>query len=80
VISRAAAVMIWFVTVCHCDAGMVSDAEVLVIVTKRCVMCQAAKPRHESFRKAPKNVILETVGDLGKYAVTIYVQTFSGNG
>ena len=69
-----------FVIVCHCDAGMVSNAEVLVTVSKHCVMCHAGKPGHKSFREAPKNVILETVGDLRKNAFTIYAETFSGNG
>jgi uncharacterized membrane protein len=38
-------------------------------------MCHATNPTHESFRDAPKNVVLETVDDLKKHAVTIYVQT-----
>jgi uncharacterized membrane protein len=77
--SREAAVTM-FVIVCHCDPGVVSNAEMLVIVSKHCVMCHPARPGHESFREAPKNVIPETVGDLRKYGFTIYAETFSGNG
>ena len=53
----------------------VADAEALAIVHKHCVMCHAEKPTHESFREAPKNIILETVADLKKHAATIYAQT-----
>jgi uncharacterized membrane protein len=53
----------------------VSDAEALAIVHKHCVMCHAVKPKHESFQEAPKNVTLETIADLKKYAQAIYVQT-----
>jgi uncharacterized membrane protein len=42
---------------------------------KHCVMCHAANPTHESFREAPKNIILETAADLKKYAVVIFAQT-----
>ena len=55
--------------------GSISDAEALSIVRNHCVMCHAVKPTHESFQEAPKNIILETVGDLRKYAATIYAQS-----
>jgi uncharacterized membrane protein len=38
-------------------------------------MCHAVNPTHESFREAPKNVTMETVADLKKYAPLIYMQT-----
>jgi len=69
------AVMMLLAIACHCDAGAISDTEVLAIVNRHCLMCHAANPTHEGFREAPKNVILETVGDLRKYGVTIYAQT-----
>ena len=56
-------------------AGSTSDAEVLAISRRHCVMCHAANPTHESFQVAPKNIILETVADLRKHAATIYAQT-----
>jgi uncharacterized membrane protein len=55
--------------------GTVTDAEALAIVHKHCVTCHAAKPTHEAFQEAPKNVTLETIADLKKYAATIYAQT-----
>jgi len=74
-ISRAVALMVVLATAHHCDAGTVADAEVLAIVSKHCVVCHAAKPAHESFREAPKNIILEDLADLKKHAATIYAQT-----
>ena len=38
-------------------------------------MCHAAKPTHESFKEAPKNVALESTADLRKYAPLILTQT-----
>ena len=55
--------------------GAVSDMEALTISQKHCVSCHATKPAHESFREAPKNVTLETLADLRKYAKLIFVQT-----
>ena len=67
--------MIFFATAPHADAGTFADTEALAIVSKHCVMCHAAKPAHESFREAPKGIILESVDDLKKHAATIYAQT-----
>ena len=53
----------------------VTNSEVLAITLKHCVMCHAVKPTHESFQEPPKNVTLENVADLKKYAELIYVQT-----
>jgi uncharacterized membrane protein len=72
---RAVAVLIFIVTAPRALAGSASDAEVLAIVRKHCVMCHAAKPTHESFQEAPKNIALETVADLKKYVSTIHAQT-----
>jgi uncharacterized membrane protein len=73
--SRAVALMILLATAHHSVAGTVADTEVLAIVSKHCAACHAAKPTHESFREAPKNIILEDAGDLKKHAATIYAQT-----
>jgi len=54
--------------------GAVSDAEVLALSAKHCTMCHARKPTHESFKEAPKNVTLETVDDLRKFAPLILSQ------
>ena len=56
-------------------AGKVSDTEALGIARKHCVMCHTAKPTHQSFREAPKNIILETSAELKKYADVIFAQT-----
>ena len=53
----------------------VSDAQVLAITARHCTMCHAAKPTHESFKEAPKNVALESTADLRKYAPLILTQT-----
>ena len=53
----------------------VEDAEALALVQKHCVMCHATKPTHESFREAPKNIVLETIAEIRKHAATISAQT-----
>jgi uncharacterized membrane protein len=53
----------------------VTDAEVLAISAKHCTSCHAAKPTHESFKEAPKNVTLESIDSLKKYAPLILTQT-----
>src|ERR1043165_681808 len=55
--------------------GTGSDAGGLAITAKHRTMCHAAKPTHESFQEAPKNVTLETTADLRKYAPLILSQT-----
>lgn len=54
--------------------GVVSDTAALTLVQKHCVMCHARKPTHESFSEPPKNVVLETVPDLKKYAPLMFAQ------
>lgn len=65
-----------FVTAPRAPQGgaAVSDAQVMAITHKHCVMCHAIKPTHESFQEAPKNITLESVADLRKYAALIYLQ------
>jgi uncharacterized membrane protein len=73
--SRAVVIMILLATARPCDAGTVADPEALAIVSKHCAICHAAKPTHESFPEALKNITLKSVGDLKKHAATIYAQT-----
>jgi uncharacterized membrane protein len=47
----------------------------LQIVTRHCVMCHATKPTHESFSEPPKNVVLQSIDDLKRYAPLILTQT-----
>jgi uncharacterized membrane protein len=56
-------------------SGSVSDADVLSLTAKHCTMCHAAKPTHESFKEPPKNVALESIGQIRKYAPLIMTQT-----
>jgi uncharacterized membrane protein len=53
----------------------VDDAEVLALTAKHCTMCHARKPTHESFQEAPKNVTLESIGEIRKYSALILTQT-----
>ena len=55
--------------------GAVTDIDVLTISAKHCMMCHAKTPAHESFKEAPKNVTLETIDDLKRYANLIMAQT-----
>ena len=64
-----------FATALPARGAGITDSEVLAIVQKHCVMCHAATPSHESFREAPKNVTLETISDIRKYAAAVYTQT-----
>ena len=46
----------------------VSDVEALGITDAHCVSCHAQQPTHPAFKAAPKNLVLETTGDLRRYA------------
>ena len=50
------------------------DADVVAIAHKHCVMCHAQKPSHPSFDALPKQVVLETIGDLKAWAPKILEQ------
>ena len=52
-------------------AQPVSDVEVLGITDAHCVSCHAEAPTHPAFKTAPKNIVLETVGDLRRYATLV---------
>jgi uncharacterized membrane protein len=71
----AAAMTTLIAAVPFSHAFAVDDAEVVALMQKHCVMCHAAKPTHESFREAPKNIALETIADIKKHAATISAQT-----
>ena len=72
---RVAAVTILIAAAPFSRALAVDDAEMLALTQKHCVMCHAEKPTHESFQEAPKNIALETIADIKKYAATISAQT-----
>jgi uncharacterized membrane protein len=55
--------------------GAVTDADAQNIVTKHCLSCHAKHPSHPAFKEPPKNVSLETVAEMRRYAQQIYMQT-----
>jgi uncharacterized membrane protein len=59
-----------YVTAPRTTAGgpAVADADAQALVQKHCVMCHARKPTHPSFQEAPKNVMLETIPDMRRWA------------
>ncbi len=54
--------------------GEVADADMLALTAKHCTMCHAKKPTHESFTEPPKNVMLESIDQIKKYAPLILTQ------
>lgn len=55
--------------------GPVADNRALEIATGHCAACHARKPTHESFSEAPKDVVLETLDDLRRFATLVRKQT-----
>jgi uncharacterized membrane protein len=55
-------------------AAEVSDAAVMAILQKHCVMCHAKRPTHSSFDAPPKTVSLETIDEVKAWAVKIVEQ------
>jgi uncharacterized membrane protein len=61
-------------------AGLaVSEGEALAIVGKHCVMCHAARPTHEGFDAAPKNVVLNSVAEIRRHGEAIVAQAVNGD-
>ena len=54
--------------------GIVTDAAVLALTKKYCATCHAVKPSNDAFEEAPKNVHLETLEQLRKFAPLIVKQ------
>ena len=55
--------------------GAVTDADAQNIVTRHCLTCHAKNPSHPAFKEPPKNVSLESVAEMRRYAQQIYMQT-----
>lgn len=55
--------------------GPVSDAQALAIAQKHCTTCHARAPSHPAFQEPPKNVTLDTVQELRRFAAQVYLQT-----
>ena len=80
VMAVALAVSVWLTAPAPLDANAtrgqrVSDVEVLGITDAHCASCHARQPTHPAFKVAPKNVVLETAGDLRRYASLIDLHT-----
>ena len=57
----------------------VADSEVLAIVNHHCTVCHARRPKHPGFAEAPKDMRIETIGDVRQYARLIRVQAVQSN-
>jgi uncharacterized membrane protein len=55
-------------------AGDALDEDVLAVTRKHCVMCHAQAPSHPSFDAPPKQVVLESIGELKAWAPKILEQ------
>ena len=80
VMAVALAVSVWLTAPAPLDANAtrgqrVSDVEALGITDAHCASCHAQQPTHPAFKVAPKNVVLETAGDLRRYASLIDLHT-----
>jgi uncharacterized membrane protein len=53
----------------------VTDIQAQTIAAKHCTMCHSQHPTHPAFKEPPKNVVLETVPDMRRFAQQIYMQT-----
>jgi uncharacterized membrane protein len=53
----------------------VSDVEALTITAKHCVMCHSRHPAHPAFKEPPKNVALDNIAEMRRFASQIYMQT-----
>jgi len=59
-------------------ASPFTDAEVVALAAKHCIMCHAEMPTSESFDKPPKGIRLETIEQLRLYAKQIVEQAVVG--
>jgi uncharacterized membrane protein len=48
---------------------------VLAITAKHCIMCHSHNPSHPAFKEPPKNVALDTIGEMRRFGQQIYIQT-----
>jgi uncharacterized membrane protein len=55
--------------------GAVTDLEAQAIVDKHCLSCHARNPSHPAFKEPPKNVALEDIAEMRRFAQQIYMQT-----
>jgi uncharacterized membrane protein len=53
----------------------VTDIEALTITAKHCVTCHSRHPSHPAFKEPPKNVALDNIPEMRRFAQQIYLQT-----
>jgi uncharacterized membrane protein len=53
----------------------VSDIQAQAISAKHCIMCHSQHPTNQAFKEPPKNVVLDNVAALRRFAPQIYMQT-----
>ena len=59
-------------------ASPMTDAEVVALAAKHCIMCHAEMPTDAAFDKPPKGIRLETIEQLRRYAKQIVEQAVVG--
>jgi uncharacterized membrane protein len=59
-------------------ASPMTDAEVVALAAKHCIMCHAERPTDPVFDKPPKGIRLETIEQLRRYAKQIVEQAVVG--
>jgi uncharacterized membrane protein len=57
------------------DGPAVTDMEALTITAKHCAMCHSRHPSHPAFKEPPKNVALDNIPEMRRFAQQIYMQT-----
>ena len=57
------------------DVVVVVGHEAQAIVGKHCLSCHARNPSHPAFKEPPKNVALEDIAEMRRFAQQIYMQT-----
>ena len=71
----------WTAPSTRMDQAQVSDAEVLALTQKHCVMCHQSHPTHDGFNggEPPKGVMLDTIDGIRKNKAQILAQAVQGN-
>ncbi len=54
--------------------GVPTNAEIVALTAKHCVMCHAPKPTHEAFSEPPKGVTLGSIEELLRFAPLVKTQ------
>ncbi len=54
--------------------GVPTNAEIIALTAKHCVMCHAPKPTHEAFSEPPKGVTLGSVEEILRFAPLVKTQ------